>query len=52
MKIIWPKVNQGWLPYIAGNFHGVQFLRMIDIYNFAVLILADACTHAHYVLCN
>ena len=37
---------------IVGNFHGIQFSRMVNLCNFAGLIFADACTHAHYVLYN
>ena len=37
---------------MAGNFRGVEFLRMVDLYNFAGLIFTDARTHAHYVLYN
>ena len=38
--------------YIVGKFLGVQFSQMVDLYHFAGLILADAHTHAHYVLYN
>ena len=38
--------------YIAGNFHGAQFPRMVHLYHFTGLIFADAHTHAHYVLYN
>ena len=37
---------------IAGNFCGVQFLRMVDLYHFVGLIFADTHTHAHYVPYN
>ena len=37
---------------IAGNFHGVQFSRMVDLYYFAGLIFADSRTHIYYVLYN
>ena len=37
---------------IAGNFRGVQFSRMIDLYNFVSLIFTDAPTHAYYALYN
>ena len=36
----------------VGNFHRVQFSRMVDLYHFVGLIFADACTHSHYVLYN
>ena len=37
---------------IAGNFHRVQFSRMINLYHFAGLIFADVRTHNHFVLYN
>ena len=37
---------------IAGNFRGVQFLRMVDLYYFMGLNFVDTSTHTHYVLYN
>ena len=37
---------------IAGNFRGVQFSWMVNVYYFMGLIFVDGCTHAHYVLYN
>ena len=37
---------------IAGNFRGVQFLRMASLQSFRGLIFADARHHAHYTLYN
>ena len=37
---------------IAGKFHWVQFLQMVDLYHFTGLIFADVRTHTHYVLYN
>ena len=37
---------------IAGDLCGVQFLWIIDIFNFTGLIFADALTHTHYIQCN
>ena len=34
----------------AGNFHGVQFSQMVNLYYFTDLIFTDVRTHAHYVL--
>ena len=38
--------------HTVGNFCGVQFLQMVDLYHFAGLIFTDARTHTHYVLYN
>ena len=35
---------------IVGNFHGVQFSWMVNLYYFAGLIFTDASTHIHCVL--
>ena len=37
---------------IAGNFPGVKFSRIGDLYHFAGLIFADARDRAHYALYN
>ena len=37
---------------IVGNFHGVQFLRTVDLYHFTGLIFTDERTHTHYILYN
>jgi hypothetical protein len=37
---------------IAGNFRGVQFLRMVSLQSFRGLIFADEGDHAHYTLYN
>ena len=34
---------------MAGNFYGVSFLWMVDLYYFQGLIFADGRTHAHCV---
>ena len=36
----------------AGNFCGVQFLQIVDLYYFAGLIFVDACTYTNCVLYN
>ena len=38
--------------HTAGNFQGVQFLQMGDLYHFAISIFTDAHTHTHYALHN
>ena len=37
---------------IAGDFRGVQFAQIVDLYHFTGLIFADVHTHAHHVLYN
>ena len=37
---------------IAGSFHRVQFLQMVDLNHFMGLIFADTRTYTHYVLYN
>ena len=41
--------RQNRLPY-SGNFRGVQFSQIVDLYLFAGLIFVDVPIHAHYVL--
>ena len=36
----------------TGNFQGIQFLQIGDLYRFADLNFADKCTRAHYALYN
>ena len=38
--------------YIAGNFRGAQFPRIVHLYHFTGLIFVDTHTHTHYVLYN